>query len=276
MSSAINYVLGRLCGRGAIDIPRQILEVGFRDEWLDRSAPISLENKILNWVIKDRVIRDMDLVHGEEILIDLSRLDVYTSDEYARIYNIPPELTNNREIMSVINVSYVPFGQVVGHRGGANTAMVPMMTNDLTTAATQVMNSVSAIPNMSTARVDLVGYNVVRVTDRQRLQMSFVLRCYVTNDNYLSNIVPRAYPKFAELSILAVKAYLYNKLIVMMGDHYLQRGQELGIFKEVVGEWRDAAEQYKTYLHDEWAVVAYTMDEDAYTRFLNYQIPIGL
>lgn len=81
----------------------------------------------------------------EEILIDLSRLDVYTSDEYARIYNIPPELTNNREIMSVINVSYVPFGQVVGHRGGANTAMVPMMTNDLTTAATQVMNSVSAI-----------------------------------------------------------------------------------------------------------------------------------
>lgn len=276
MSSAINYVMGRLCGRGAIDIPRQILEVGFRDEWLDKSAPISIENKILNWVIKDRVIIDMDLVHGEEILVDLSRVEVYTADNYARIYNIPPGLTNNREIMSVISVAYVPFGQGSGSRGGANMGMVPMVANDLNTAATQVMNSVSSVPNMSTARVDLVGYNVVRVTDRQRLQSAYMLRCYVTNDNYLSNIVPRAYPKFAELCLLAVKAYLYNQLIVTIGDHFLQRGQELGVFKEIVSGWQEAAQQYKDYLKDEWSVVAFTMDEDAYTRFLSYQIPIGL
>lgn len=276
MSSALNYVMGRLCGRGAIDIPRQVLEVGFRDEWLDRSAPVSLENKILNWVIKERVIQDMDLVHGEEILVDLSKVEVYTADQYARIYNIPPALTNNREIMSVISVSYAPFGMNFGSSGGSNTAMVPLMGNDLMTAASQVMNSVGSIPNMSTARVDLVGYNVVRVTDHQRLQTGYLLRCYVTNDNYLSNIVPRAYPKFAELCLLAVKAYLYNKLIVTMGDHFLQRGQELGIFKEVVSGWQEAAQQYKDYLRDEWAVVAYTMDEDAYTRFLQYQIPIGL
>lgn len=272
----MNYVMGRLCGRGAIDIPRQVLEVGFRDEWLDRSAPVSLENKILNWVIKDRVIQDTNLVHGVEIIIDLSQVEVYTADQYARIYNVPAALTNNREIMSVVSVSYVPFAQVLGRGMGGSMAMIPMMSNDLGTAASQVMSSVGSVPNTSTARVDLVGYNIVRVTDRQRLQMACNLRCYVTNDDYLSNIVPNAYNKFAELCILAVKAYLYNRLIITMGDHQLQRGQELGIFKEIVGGWAEAAQQYKDYLRDEWGVVAYTMNEDVYTRFLSFQIPMGL
>lgn len=276
MSSALNYALARLCGRGAIDIPRQILQVAFRDEWLDRSAPISLENKILNWVIKPRVIEDMGLVHGEEILVDLSQVETYTSDQYARIYNIPPRMTNNREIMSVISVSYVPFGQVVGHPGGSSLAMVPMLSNDLMTAATQVMNSVGAIPNTSTARVDLVGHNVVRVTDRQRLQSAYILRCYVANDGYLSNLSPRSYPAFTKMCILAVKAYIYNEMIITMGDHQLQRGQELSIFKDIVSGWSESAQEYHDYLKNEWAVVAYTMDEDAYTRFLQYQIPTGL
>lgn len=276
MSNAINYTLGRLLGRGAIEIPRQVLEVGFRDEWLDRSAPITLENKILNWVIKERVIKDMNLFHGEEIMIDLSNVDAYSSNDYARIYNIPPELTNFREIMSVNHVSYVPFGQIIGHRGGSNLAMVPMVTNDLVTASSQVMNSVSAVPNMSTARCDLVGYNIVRITDRQRLQNAYVLNCYVTNDNYLSNIPPRAYPKFADACILAVKAYLYNQLVILMGEHYLQRGQELGIFKQVVEKWETAAEDYRLFLEEQWNVVSYIIDDNAYTRFLQVQVPIGL
>lgn len=276
MSAAINYVMGRLLGKGAFEIPRQVLEVGFRDDWLDQAAPITLENKILNWVIKDRVIRDMDLVHGEEVLIDLSKIDPYVQDNFSRIYNVPPELTNNREIVSVVSVSYIPFNQSWGFRGGSNLAMVPMLSNDLTTAAGQVMNSVSAIPSMSSAKVDLAGYNLVRVTDRSRLQHAYTLRCYVANDDYLSNIVPRVYPSFAKLCILAIKAYLYNKLIVMMGDHYLQRGQELGIFKSIVEGWDGAAEEYFTYLKEEWAAVAYFNNEDQSNRLLQYMISPGL
>jgi hypothetical protein len=52
MSNAINYVLARLCGRGAIDIPKRILETAFRDEWLDSRAPTSLENRIQPLITK--------------------------------------------------------------------------------------------------------------------------------------------------------------------------------------------------------------------------------
>lgn len=276
MSNAITYALGRLIGRGAIEIPKRVIEVGFRDTWLDRQAPLTLEAKINNWVIKDRVIRDMDLVHGEEILVDLSDLEAYVADGYAIIYNIPPNKTNNREIISVSNVSYVPFGQVVGHRGGSNLAMVPMLTNDLVTASSQLMNSVSAIPNMSTARVDLVGHNLIRISDQQRLQSSYILRCFVSNDNYLSNIPPGAFPAFAKLVILAVKAFLYNRLHIEMGDHYLQRGQELGVFGDTVRSWDSAAEEYFEYLEQTWQGVAHHLDEDNFTRFLQFQVPIGL
>lgn len=146
MGSAISYVLGKLCGRGSIDIPRQILEIGFKDEWLDEAAPVTLENKILNWVIKDRVIMDMDLIHGEEILVDLTTVEAFISDNFTRIYNIPPRLTNNREIVSVISVSYATFGTRNSQWGSLNTGLNSIVANDLNTAATQVMNSVGSVP----------------------------------------------------------------------------------------------------------------------------------
>lgn len=276
MSAAINYVMGRLLGRGNIDINRRILEVGFRDDWLESRAPATLESKILNWVIRDRVIMDMDLVTGEEILVDLSGINPWTSDDFARIYNIPPEVLNFREIMSVLTVSYIPFGRMVGQRSGGSISAVPMYNNDIMVAGQQVFNSVTAIPNVSTARAELVGFNMVRVTDRQRLQPGYVLRCYVTSDSTLQNLNPRLYPKFFQLCLLAIKAYLYQKLFIEMGDHYLQRGQELGVFKETIGRWESAAEEYETFRSEEWDVIMYMNDEDAHTRFLQLQIPIGL
>ncbi len=276
MSGAFSYVLDRLTGRGAIDIPRKILEVVFRDEWLDRQGPMSLESKILMWVIKDRVVRDTNLVHGEEILVDLYKLAPVRVDEYAMIYVIPPEMTNNREINSVINVSYVPFGAGVQHRGGTSLAFAPMMSNDLVSASAQVMNSVSSIPNVSTARVDLVGHNTVRVTDRQRMQQAYILRCYVVNDSFLNNITPRSYDQFAKLCTLAVKAYCYNFMMIEMGEHFLQRGKELGVIKNTIEKWENASEEYWDYLNNVWVAVAYMQDEDAYTRYIGMQIPVGL
>lgn len=276
MAGAITYVMDRIAGRGAIDIPRKVLEVVFRDEWLDRGGPVTIEQKILLWVIRDRVIRDTDLIHGEELLVNLGGLSPIKVDELAVVYVIPPELTNNREIMSVINVSYVPMGQSLMQRGGTSLAFAPMLNNDMMTAATQVMNSVGSIPNVSTARVDIVGRNTVRISDRQRLQNAYILRCYVGNDDVLNNLPPRSYDQFAELCTLALKAYCYNKIMVEMGEHYLERGKELGVFKNIIEKWEDASEKYWEYLRETWAGVAFANNEDAYTRFIAYQIPIGL
>jgi hypothetical protein len=151
-----------------------------------------------------------------------------------------------------------------------------MLNNDMMTAATQVMNSVGSIPNVSTARVDIVGRNTVRISDRQRLQNAYILRCYVGNDDVLNNLPPRSYDQFAELCTLALKAYCYNKIMVEMGEHYLERGKELGVFKNIIEKWEDASEKYWEYLRETWAGVAFANNEDAYTRFIAYQIPIGL
>lgn len=276
MSAAINYVLGRLLGRGTIDIPKRIFEVVLRDTWLEQHAPVTLESKILNNIIKPRVIVDMDITGGEEVLVDLSNVTPWVNEEFAKIYNIPPELVNFREIMAVMSVSYVPFGRVFGQKGNHALSSVPIYNNELMVAGQQVLNSVSAIPNVSTSRAELVGFNMVRVSDRQRMHSGYVLRCYVTNDTALQNMDPRAYMKFYKLCLWATKAWLYNHIVLEMGDHYLQRGQELSVFKTIIEKWEDAAEQYEIYKAEEWDVVPVFGDEDFSMRMLQAQIPIGL
>jgi hypothetical protein len=276
MSNAITYALARICGRGSIEIPRRILETAFRDEWLDTRAPISLESRIQSWVIQDRVIPDMDIAHGEELLVNLAGLFPAIQDDYAMVYTIPPELTQNREIMSVLSVSYVGYNQGNSFMGGSALALAPMLNNDITGAANQVMSSVGSIPNIQTARVDLVGTNMVRITDRRRFQQAYVLRCYVVNDHYLENIDPRNYISFTKMVILAIKAWIYNKMIMEMGDHYLQRGQQLGVFKDIIDKWETAAEEYTTFLEGDWAAISMMSDPDAHYRYLFDQVPLGL
>lgn len=276
MSNAINYVLARLCGRGAIDIPKRILETAFRDEWLDSRAPTSLENRILHWVIKDRVLMDMGLVHGEEIIVDLSSLTPITRDNTTSVFAVPPELTNYREIMSVSRVSYLPLNSNRTFGGNSGMNIVPLATDTLGMAASQLGNSVDPMPITGTARCDLVGTNMVRVSDPRRFQRGYILHCHVADDQYLENISPRTYAPFADMCILAVKAYIYNKMIIEMGDYQLQRGQQLGIFKDVIDQWSEASKEYFEYVNNDWVALAHMNNDEAHYRLIQAQIPIGL
>ena len=276
MSNAINYVMARLCGRGAIEIPKRILETAFRDEWLDSKAPTSLESRILNWVLKDRVFQDMEVTHGEELVIDMSRLTPMTRDNTTSVFAIPPELTNHREIMSVSRVSYLPMNSNMTFGGNSGMNIVPIVNDTLGMAVSQLSNSVDPMPITGSARVDLVGTNMVRISDPRRFQRAFILHCYVANDQYLENINPRMYSPFADLCILAVKAYIYNKMVMEMGDYQLQRGQQLGVFKDVIDQWSEAAKEYFEYVNGEWIAMAHMNNDEAHYRLIQAQIPIGL
>ncbi len=276
MSAAIGYALDMICGRGAIDIPESILKIAFRDEWLDSKAPVTLESRILQWVIKERVIRDMNLVQGEEVQVPLDDLSPYITDDYVVVYTIPPERTNYREILSVSHVSYIPYGSNIGWRGNEGLSRPTWGGNDLMTAANQVFDSVSSMPYIQTAKVDIVGQNTIRITDRNRRQQSYMLTCYVANDGYLNNITPHAYPLFAEVCLLAVKAWIYRRMVTEIGEFFLQRGKEMGIVKDIIMDWKDAAAEYKLKIDTEWRAVASTLNERQHMEDLSIQFGLGI
>ena len=276
MSGAINYIMNRICGQGAFDIPTQILEVIFKDDWLDRNMPMSLQDRVFTRVIRPRVLRDIDMYYGEQILIDLNKSEFMNVGDYARIYRFSPDHTNNREIISADCVRFMPFGAYSNYQSSVGTSMIPGQQNDLMTYGSQMMSSVSSLPMVSSTRVEIVGFNTIRITDNQRFASSYSLRCFVTNDNRLANIPPQAWEDLLQLCLLAVKAYCYNEYVIVMGQSHLVRGQELGIFKEIIEEWKEAAKEYYTFKKENWAVQGIFMNDDQHHGLLQMMVTLGM
>lgn len=261
-------------------IPREILRVAFLDtqqsqNWR-RQAPISLDEEIKNKVIRPRVFVDANLVGGDTVLVPLEGLTPTYMDSYTLMYEIPAELLSNRTIISALSISYQPYAASYNSSGLNMGAVNPVGMNDVLSAAQRVMDSVSNVPPISNANVDLVGHNTIVIRDQIRVTNAYQLRCIVANEENLNNINPRSYLNFSNLCVLAVKSYIYNTLIIRIDQAYLQSGQELGSFKNYVESLSDAEQNYQTYLREIWAKTAFTNDTVNYDRFIKLQVNPGI
>lgn len=256
-------------------IPIEVLKIAFNDEvqnW--RQAPISLDEMIMNKVIRPRVLTDANIVGGETILVSLAGVQGRTLDQYSIIYEIPAELIMYRSLMSVLSVGYLR-GMGNGYNGYAGTNF-NQSGNDLLGAAKKVGDSMASIPNVSTAKADIIGYNTIRIHDQAGILGLYELRCVVANEENLNNISPRSYLAFSELVVLAVKSYIYNTLIVKLDSAYLAGGQELGSIKSIIEGYSDEEENYNTYLENKWRPTAFMNNTKDHERFIRLQINSAL
>lgn len=258
-------------------IPPQILQVAFRDNvsnW--RKAPVSLDDMIMNKVIKPRVLVDANLVGGQISMINLANMVPKYSDNASIVYELPPEATQNREIISVLSVNLLPYvasGPNTNSSGGiSNVGQV----NDISSVSMRVMDSHSNMPVVSTAHADLIGYNTVLIRNTARAAGMYQLRCILSNSENLNNINPRSWLSFTELCVLAVKSYIYNNLIISIDSAYLTGGQELGAVKNYVEGLSDSESMYRTYLNEVWAATAFCNDTDSFHRLIRAQFSPGL
>lgn len=258
-------------------IPHEVLTAAFQDDYSGwRQAPVSRDTMIFEKVIKARVLVDANLVGGSQVIIPLDTVPMQQMDNYTYMYQIPPEMTSNREIVSIQSVGYLPYAGAFGF-GSYNQPMAASGSmSDLAVAGQRVMDSHSSMPAVSTASADIVGYNTVVIRDSQRLSAIYTLRCTIANEVNLNNINPRSHIQFAKLCELAVKAYIHNKLIIKMDQAYLSGGQELGSLKSYVDGLSDHETMYMDYLRNVWQVTAFHNDTPNYERFLRMQISPGL
>lgn len=251
-------------------IPKPILDTVFlqRDK-LYRQIPASIDEHILNLVIRPRVLVDCNLAGGTEAILSLAgvpstRSEDYTvANPYTTVFRIPKARTQNRSIMSVLNITFSNAPLASSGGTAANNQGSTMLQ-----AGSAVFDAMGSIPVTSTARVQLIGENVVLVQDSILLPSNIFLRCVLANDENMSHIQLRSYRHFSELVVLAVKAYIYNSYIIAMDLGELHGGQMLGRFKEIIDGYADADELYRTYLEEKWTKVAFMNDASSYTRFL--------
>lgn len=260
-------------------IPSQILtEVFGREDYRNwrRTAPVSIDEMIKSKVIRPRVLKDCNLLGGRQIYVSLEGLRSHQQDTYTVIYDIPPERTGNREIISVLSANYLPHSAAMGAMGMAYGSVNPITQSDLEAASQRVIDSYANVPHISTAHVELIGYNTILVRDQMRSTLIYEIRCIVANEENLSNISPRSYPAFAQACIYATESYIYNQLIIRMDQGMLEQGQPLGEFKNYVDRFVDSEEKYRTYINEQLRKVLFMSDVMSHTRFITAQINPGI
>lgn len=257
-------------------IPYELLSAGFTiDDTPETVNLTSLDDKILRKLLKKRVLIDANIVGGIETIIPLNNVAPSYFEYFYTVYQIPPELTMNKEIISALNITLMPGNGVFGN-GNINYGSfgnmgfnqdIPVMN-----VANRIGNAAAPAGTLSNAHLEIVGYNTILIYANYRVLTNFGLRVVLENDSNLNNIQPRSYKAFSLLCVLAVKAYLYNKLIVAINSGYLSSGQDLGVFKSILESYSDAEEQYRTYLTEKIGAVLYMNDTTRYNRFVSSMI----
>lgn len=258
-------------------IPIEVLQIAFRDDiqnW--RRAPISLNEQIMNKVVRSRFLIDADIVGGQTVIVSLEGLSPNFMDTYTLIYEIPEYMVNYRTIMSVLIIGYMPFSSAFNSMGAGMGVVNPTSMSDLMSATQRVADSHSNIPAVSNATVDLIGKNTILIRDQMRVTNAYQLRCVIGNEEHLNNIQPRSAHVFAKALELATKSYIYNRMIIRMDQAFLSGGQELGRIKEVIDSYSDAEEMYQTHLREVIMAVSFMQTAANHERFIKLQLNSAL
>lgn len=279
MSNVITYAIQRIMKTG---IPKQVLELAFTSRFANSTITLdTIESKIRQEVLDERVAHDLQLVHTTQLTIPLAQCERLSGGFYNATFRIPNELTQGKKVVSVLQVtssaapviidsgtpvtppaqtntsssysySYSSSSSMSGTGGtwGATSSMSINNTGGVVQAMQQAVRSVSPVPLVSNALVYLVGYNTVTIKDTVITPATMQLRVNVENDENLNHIQPPYWTVFHKLLLLACKAYIYNLLIVEQDTAFIHSGGELNKVRDIIESYSDAEEQYEEYLEE--------------------------
>lgn len=259
MGSAITNAINEI----KFSIPPEILNIAFSEYSNYGNNVISLDERIMNSVIRPRVLVDANLVGGVQIGVGLNSCHISYLNNREFIADIPKELTNGRSIMTVLGlVSNVMYNQATSFQD-----MTSAMSSSI-----NMMNNLGSENIVQTAKLELIGDNVILIQDPTIHLMNGIVRCVIENNSNMENINPRSYNAFSKLCILAVKAYIYNTTIVKLDKGYVYGGHDLGIVKDIIESYSDAHAEYSEYLQLTWKKIAFMNDSNSMTRYIKMQL----
>lgn len=261
-------------------IPHELLQAAFTIDDSPETVNLNtVDDKILRKLIRKRVLIDMNITGGIETIIPLNSVQPSFYEYFYTIYQIPPELTMNKEIVSALNILLMPgagvFGQ--GNLGGNSFGNIGYMNeNPVMNVANRIGSAASPSGVLSNAHLEIVGYNTILIYANFRVLTNFGLRVLLENDSNLNNIQPRSYKDVSMACVLACKAYIYNKLIIPVNSGYLASGQDLGMFKSILESYSEAEADYNTFLRERLGAVLFMNDTTRHNRFISSLISPAL
>lgn len=254
--------------RAIREIPRMILEDAFlTKEYPYRQSPKTLEQCIKEEVIYKVVLPDLNLANGVYSFIPLYSARVENVDYNTKIYHIPKEATGGRAILTPITIGFASPYLEQGYMANCGNSMINRKIQNLIT-------SISDLEVTTNSRLELIAENTVIVYGAIEYQMGYntYLVCILEHDDQLSYIKPRSIPLFTQLIGLAIKGYIYTKLVLDIDRGRLYGGHDLGVYKEIVLEYRDAWQQYTELLQERIGKLLYMNSTESMQRHVRYML----
>lgn len=245
-------------------IPPEVLQIGFVENYNRVNQITSLDERILNSVIRSRVMVDANLVGGVTLHIPIADCENVVSTLYNEfIITVPRNKTNYRSIVALYSLL---------SNTGTGTALPVYQTSPLITQAFNMYSSLSNVNVIQTSRLELIGENVILVQDPSQYIFNAILKCAVEFDKNMSDMHPRYMRDFAKLCIHAVKSYIYNNFKVKLDQGYIYAGHELGTVTEIIDSYSDQEEMYQDFLTNTFQKIAFMNDRDNHNKFIRAQL----
>ena len=236
------------------DILTFCFKTGYSNEII--GAMSVLENRI----IRNIVIKELNLLDGEEKRIPFSACKLLVAANGVWLIEIPANVLNNRPIITVDNIMSGGVGQARMNRVGG-----------LPGVAINMLNSNMSTDMYSNCKIEVMNNNIVKISEVSYMEPNAILSVRVHANPNLSNLPATTHVDFAELCLYATQKWIYAKKRKDINMAVLKGGVELSIIKEIVDEWSEAKELYKEK-RTQFIAIMNMSDK----RFMNEQIGLGV
>ena len=217
------------------DIPKEILELGF--------GSIDTEYNIQQLIIRDILIRDMNLLSYNTLRVDIEDLILLENNVKYSIYQIPPNIINRSRVIDVVGL--VEKVSPLLNEGEMNYRIDVDYSLHL---ASQVYDSRMSVTGIHTnIQLKMVGDNVVSVVNKigeHLLPTETEITFKITNEDDLSNIPIKHFSILTKLALLAVKSYLYRTLTIEIDTGVLYGGSSLDSIRNIIDKYETAHTDY--------------------------------
>lgn len=292
--NAVQYALQRIRQSG---INKHILSLAYGSRFgYETFTHDTIESKMREEVFDGRILIDVNCVNTTQVTIPLmlcTRID--QGINFTSTWRVPKDLTEGKKITYVLHVTnasgYIGSsgtsardtnGNAInnGTVASTSTSAGSMMTNanmmfgqsSSALAMNQAATSVSSIPVVSNALAYVVGDNTILIKDSIVQPSTMQLRVAVEQDIHLSNIQPPYFQAFYKLALSAVKAHIYNKLIIDQDTAFINSGGEMNKMRDIIESYADEEEKYEEQL-ELWFQSQLLNDPESQRR--QYQIAVG-
>lgn len=247
-ASPMSFILSHINN----NIPEEILNAAFEPG----KNQSTLDELIIDKVMVGRVLMDLNLVSGIRTripLIDAWKqpveglpFEIIVGSTYlADYYLIPPSARENRNIVAVEQIasdySYTtPNSGGLGNNDGS-------FGNSVADLASVAISSRTQYNQPIMPQATLMSNNFVKVYPAT-YSSGLVIECTLEFDRELTNMAQNIIIPTRNLTLCAVKAWIYNKLRIKIDSSEVVAGMSVGAFKDIVLEYQTENAQYDELL----------------------------